>query len=189
MDIDTIKQNLSGYFINRVDLNGEIRERLCKKIDGNEYEVLRAVETPNGLMSSSDLLLQQINNQILDPSVSVCSLTEVLPVINGTIFELYNMREKKIEKHISWCNCVESEENELSDGKYVIKFKKGKKINYAVVDGSKLIDIDGDLLDTNIKLNAVQIRYPKLLKVAISDDLNNQYEEAYLQEAKKYNAI
>lgn len=190
MKIDTIKSKLTGYFINRISHNGEkVSENLCKKIDGNDYEVLRAVETPNGLMSAYDLLLNQVNNQILDPSISICKLSEILPVINGNIFESYKQREKIIEKHISWCQCVETEENEYSDGKYVVKVKKPKGFIYFIVDGDKLTEIPGDLLEDNQKENAVRIKYPKLLRKALSDDLNNEFESAYLEEVAKYKSL
>ena len=190
MDIKEIKHELQGYFINTIFHNGEkVSESLCKKIDGNDYEVLRAVETPNGLMSAMDLLLQQCNNQILNPSVSICSLSEILITINGEVFENYQRREKIIEKHIDWCNCVESEENEYSDGKYIVKWKKPKGMIYAIVGGDKLTEIPGDLLDDNQKENAVKITYPKLLKRAISDRLENEFSSAYLEEVEKYQSI
>ena len=190
MDIKEIKHELQGYFINRISHNGEkVSENLCKKIDGNDYEVLRAVETPNGLMSAMDLLLQQCNNQLLNPSLSIRSLSEILEVINGEVFENYKRREKTIEKHIDWCTCVESEENEYSDGKYIVKWKKPKGMIYAIVDGDKLTEIPGDLLDDNQKENAVRIKYPMLLKKAISDSLENEFSSAYLEEVEKYQSI
>ena len=189
MDIKEIKHELQGYFINRISHNGEkVSENLCKK-NGNDYEVLRAVETPNGLMSAYDLLLNQVNNQILDPSISICKLSEILPVINGEVFENYKRREKTIEKHIEWCNCVETEENEYSDGKFIVKKKQPKGFIYFIVDGDKLTEIPGDLLDDNQKENAVRISYPKLLKKAISDRLENEFESAYLEEVEKYQSI
>ena len=190
MNIEDIKSQLTGYFINRISHNGEkVSENLCKKIDGNDYEVLRPVNTPNGLLSAYDLLLTQVNNQLLDPSVSICYLSEILPVINGNIFETYKQREKTIEKHISWCDCVESEENEYSDGKFIVKKKQPKGFIYFIVDGDKLTEIPGDLLDDNQKENAVRISYPKLLRKALSDDLNNEFEPSYLAEVSKYKSI
>ena len=186
MDIKEIKHELQGYFINTIFHNGEkVSESLCKKIDG-DYEVLRAVETPNGLMSAYDLLLQQCNNQLLNPSVSICSLREILPVVNGSVFESYKMREKTIEKHIELCQSVETEENEYSDGKFIVKKKQPKGFKYWIVDNQKLTEIPGDLLDDNQKENAVKISYPKVLLNALKDDLNNEFESAYLEEVEKY---
>ena len=50
-------------------------------------------------------------------------------------------------------------------------------------------EIPGDLLDDNQKENAVRIKYPKLLRTALSDDLNNEFESSYLAEVSKYKSI
>lgn len=192
MKLEEIKHELQEqrYFINRISHNGEkVSESLCKKIDGNDYEVLRAVNTPNGLMSAYDLLLTQVNANILDPSVSICSLSEILEVIQGNVFEAYKQREKTIEKHIDWCNCVESEENEYSDGKFIVKKKQPKGFIYFLVDGDKLTEIPGEILDDTQKEKAVRIKYPKLLKKAISDTLENEFSSAYLEEVEKFQSI
>ena len=69
MNIEEIKHELQEqrYFINRISHNGEkVSESLCKKIDGsNDYEVLRAVNTPKGLVTAYDNCLSQVNNQSL----------------------------------------------------------------------------------------------------------------------------
>ena len=190
MNIEEIKHELQGYFINTIFHNGEkVSENLCKKIDGNDYEVLRPVNTPNGLLSAYDLLLTQVNNQLLDPSVSICYLSEILPTVNGSVFEIYKMREKTIEKHIELCQSVETEENEYSDGKFIVKKKQPKGFIYFIVDGDKLTEIPGDLLDDTQKENAVRISYPKVLLKALKDDLNNEFESAYLEEVEKYQSI
>ena len=130
-----------------------------------------------------------MNNQLLDPSFSICSLREILPVVNGSVFESYKMREKTIEKHIALCQSVETEENEYSDGKFIVKKKQPKGFIYFIVDDDKLTEIPGDLLDDTQKENAVRISYPKLLKKAISDRLENEFESAYLEEVEKYQSI
>ena len=191
MNIEEIKKELQGYFINTIFHNGEkVSESLCKKIDGsNDYEVLRAVNTPKGLVTAYDNCLSQVNNQLLDPSFSICSLREILPVVNGSVFESYKMREKTIEKHIALCQSVETEENEYSDGKFIVKKKQPKGFIYFIVDGDKLTEIPGDLLDDTQKENAVRISYPKVLLKALKDDLNNEFESAYLEEVEKYQSI
>ena len=60
---------------------------------------------------------------------------------------------------------------------------------YFIVDGDKLTEIPGDLLEDNQKENAVRIKYPKLLRKALSDDLNNEFESAYLEEVAKYKSL
>ena len=190
MKTNTIQNHLKGYFINRIEHNGEIvSDKLCRKISNTEFEVLDNVRTPNGLLTASDHFLNQLNNQIVDPTFCICSLSEVLPVINGQVFELHRLRERKIEQHIKWCNCVEREDNQFQPDKHVVKWKKPKRVIYAIVDGDKLTEIDGDLLSDQLKEKAVPIKYPKLLRTAIKDDLNNEYEPAYLQEVKKYKDI
>ena len=189
MKIESIKSELKGYFINRMDFSTDGKDKLCKKISNTDYMVLDNVETPNGLISAYDNLLAQVNNQILDPSVSICSLSKILPVIQGNIFDSYKARERKIEQHIEWCNCVESEDNKYMEDTYLVKAKKPKGFKYWVVDGAELKEINELLLDDTQKENAKRIKYHKLLLKALQDDLINEYEEQYLEEVKKYHNI
>ena len=190
MEIDTIKHQLNGYFINRMEYDGDqVFETLCKKIDGDKYETLDNVMTPSGEISASDLLLRQINNQILNPSVCICSLKEILPVINGRLWEVYENREKEIEKHINCCSAVETDDNEFIKGKYIVKWKRPRGFAFGIVDGNKLTEIDGDIFDDQQRKSAVRIKYPKLLIKALKDDLLNHFEDEYLREIKKYNDI
>lgn len=190
MKIDTIKDHLQGYFINRIEQNGmKVSESLCRKIDNSHYEVLPNVKTPNGFIPAYDLLLQQCNNQILDPTISIISLSEILPTINGLAFENYYNREEIIEKHINCCNNVETDDNELSKGRYVVKWKRPKGFAYAIVYDNTLTEINELLLEDQHKESAVRIKYPKLLLKALKDDLNNEFEEQYLEEVKKYQSI
>lgn len=192
MQIETIQNHLKEqkYFINRIEHNGEkVTENLCKKLDDGDYEVLRNVNTPKGLISAYDLLMQQINNQIILPGTPICSLSEILPVINGSVFEIYNMRERKIQQHIDLCQSVETEENELSPGRFVVKVKRPKGFNYFIVYDDSITEINEVLLEDKYKEAAVRISYPKVLQTALKDDLNNEYEEKYIQEVKKWKAI
>ena len=192
MNLETVQNQLKEqkYFINRIVINEDnITETLCKKINDSKFEIVDKVRTPSGEMSAETVLLNQINNQIVLPELPVCSLNEVLPVINGAVFDDYERRDKTIEKHIKWCQCVETEENELSKGRYVVKWKKLKYTIYAIVYDDSLTEINGALLDDKHKESAVRIKYPKLLLKALRDDLNNEYESEYLKEVKKYQAI
>ena len=190
MNIDTIKKELDGYFINKVSHNGmKVSENLCKKIDNAEYIVLDNVETPNGLISAYQHCLNQVNANLLNPELSICRLSQILPVIDGTIFEHYRMREKTIEKHISWCDCVERDEYEYQQGKYLCKTKKPKGFKYWLVDGDKITEIPGEILEETQKENAKRIKYPKLLLKALQDDLINEFEEQYKEQVKKYQNI
>ena len=187
MTLETIQDQLSGYFINRYkQLGGKNSDILCKKINSNNYEVLDNINTPNGLMTAMDLLLVQVNNQILDPSVSICSLDEILPVINADVFETYYMRERKIQQHIDLCQQFETEENELSDGRYLVYYvKRGTKI-YAIVHDDSLTEYPANLLNDEQLAKAIRVEYPKLLRTALRDELNNKYESAYQKEVEKY---
>lgn len=192
MNLETVQNQLKEqkYFINRIAINEDhITETLCKKINDSKFEVVGKVMTPSGEMSAEKVLLTQINNQIVLPELPVCSLNDVLPVIDGVVFDDYKRREKQIEQHIKWATCVEREDNQFQPDKHVVKWKKPKKVIYAIVDGDKLTEIDGDLLDDQLKEKAVPIKYPKLLRTAIKDQLNNEYEPAYLREVKKYKDI
>lgn len=190
MDLNTIQNQLRGYFINRVTYTGDrVSENLCKKINDSEFVVLEPMNTPNGTMPAMDYCLQQINNQILDPTVCILSLKEVFPVINGNVFDSYKRREKTIEKHIDWAECVEREENQFQQDKYVVKNKKPKGFAYWIVDGEKLTEIHEDILSDDLKENAVLIKYPKLLRTALKDDLINEFEGQYSEEVAKYKAI
>ena len=183
-------QFIKGYFINRIEHNGEIvSDKLCRKISNTEFEVLDNIKTPRGLLTANEHFLNQLNNQIVDPTFCICSLSEVLPVIHGQVFEAHRMRERKIEQHIKWCQCVEREDNQFQPNKHVVKWKKPKRVIYAIVDGDKLTEIDGDLLSDQLKEKAVPIKYPKLLRTALKDELNNEYEADYLREVKKYQDI
>ena len=147
------------------------------------------MNTPKGLVTAYDLLLEQCNNQILDPTISIVSLSEILPTINGSVFEHYKMREKTIEKHINWCECVETDDNELTKGRYVVKWKRPKGFAYAIVYDDSLTEINEMLLEDHHKESAVRIKYPKLLLKALKDDLNNEFETLYSEEVKKYQSI
>ena len=189
--LNTIKNHLNGYFINQTTdtYSQQVKETLCKKIDGNDYEVLDNVNTPNGLVSPMVLLLQQCNNQILDPTFSICSLSEILPVINGSIFESYAKRQKEIIKHRKWQKCCRTESNRYAEDTYLIKWKRPKGISYGIVGEGNIVEINELILTDNQKKNAVKISYPNILVKAIRDVLINEFEEEYLKEVEKYNSL
>jgi len=190
MKLNTIQNHLKGYFINRTEHNGEkVSDNLCRKISNTEFEFLDNVKTSNGLITAYENCLNQINNQLIEPELYICSLSEVLPVIHGQVFEFYHLRERKIKQHIKWCESVKRDDNQFQPNKHVVKWKRPRGFSYAIVNGDKLTEIDGDLLDDQLKEKAVQIKYPKLLLKALQDDLNNEYEADYLREVKKYKDI
>lgn len=191
MKLNTIKNHLNGYFINQTTdtYSQQVKETLCKKIDGNDYEVLDNVNTPNGLVSPMVLLLQQCNNQILDPTFSICSLSEILPVINGSVFDSYDKRQKEIIKHRKWQKCCRTEANRYIENRYLIKWKRPKGISYGVVGEDNIVEINELILTDNQKKNAVKISYPNILVKAIRDDLINEFEEEYLKEVEKYDSL
>ena len=187
MNLETIKSELKGYFINRFEHNGEkVSDTLCRKISNTDYEVLDNVRTPKGLLTAYDHCLNQINNQLLDPKLSVYSLDEVLPVIKSNVFEAHRMRERKIQQHIDLCQTVETEENQLSENRFLVYYKKrGTKI-YAIVLDESLTEVPENLIKEENKDKAVFVEYPKLLRTALKDELNNEYESAYQKEVEKY---
>ena len=190
MKIDTIRTALNGYFINRVSHNGlKVTDTLCKKIDNENYETLENVRTPNGTITAYEHLLNQVNNHLLDPTLAVCKLDEILPLINGNVFESYSMRERHIEKHLELLDMVQDVYNEYETDKFVVTWKKPKKTLYGIVDDDKLIEIDGALLSDKLKENAVFLKNIQPLKNALADDLINEFEKAYNEEVAKYQNI
>ena len=183
MDLETIKHQLNGYFLNRIEHNGlKVTETLCKKLGAADYMPLDNVKTTHGLV-------RQINAKIMNPNIYICDLKEVLPVINGDIFELWKMRERKIEQHIEICQKVETEENKLSKGRHLVKWKKKGKTVYGIVHEQSLTPVPEELLTEETRETAIKIQYPKILRTALADDLNNQYEAAYQKEVKKFRNI
>ena len=73
--------------------------------------------------------------------------------------------------------------------KYVVKTKRPKGYNYFIAYDDSLTEISPNILDDKMKENAVLIKYPKLLQRALKDNLNNEYEDKYLQEMEKYHNI
>ena len=180
MELNEIKHHLDGYFINRFEFNGEkVSDVLCKKINNADYVVLDNVRTPQGLLTAYQHCLNQVNSNLLCPEVSVRYLDEILPVINANVFENYEMRERKIQQHIDLCQQYETEENELSPGRYLVYWKKrGTKI-YGIILEESLTEIPGNLVDEESKANAIYVEFPKMLRTALKDELNNKYAEAY----------
>lgn len=190
MNLENIKHQLDGYFINVMEHNGlKVTETLCKKLSDTEHLPLDNVKTTHGLVSAYDNCLRQINAQIMNPSIYVCDLKEVLPVIRGDIFELWKMRERKIQQHIDLCQTVETEENELSKGRHLVKWKQKGKTVYGIVHEQSLTPVPEELLTEETKETAIKIKYPKMIRTALADDLNNQYEEAYAKEVRKFRKI
>ena len=190
MKIDTIKKHLKGYFINRINHNGmKVTEKLCKKIDGNDYEVLDNVNTPNGLVSAYTNCLNQVNANILDPSVSICNLSEILPVIQGDIFEKYKVRQKEINQHRTWQECYKTEKNHYVEDTYLVKWQRPRGIVYGIVGNNAIEEISDVILTDKQKENAVNIKFPNMLLSAIKDNLINEFEEEYLKEVAKYESL
>jgi len=191
MELNEIKHylNENRYFINRYEMNGEVSDKLSKKINNNDFEVLDNIRTPNGLLTAYQHCLNQVNNSLLMPEVAVCSLDEILPVIKATVFENHRIRERKIQQHIDLCQQYETEENELSPGRYLVYWKKrGTKI-YGIILEESLTEVPGNLIDEESKENAIRVEYPKMLRTALRDELKNEYAEAYAKEVEKYHSI
>lgn len=190
MKIDTIKNHLKGYFINRYEYtDGRISENLCKKIDNSNYEVLEIVKTHKGDLTAYEHCLNQINNQLLDPTLAFCSLSEILPTINANIFEDYKVRENKINKYKKLLECVKTDKNRHINDTYLVYWKKPKGYTYGFAGNDALIEINELLLSDEDIANAVKIKYPKILRSALKDDLTNKYRSSYLEEIKKFESI
>jgi len=190
--IETIQKHLKGYFINQMTIGQDhITERLCLKLPNGDYEVCGLVQTREGNITAYENCLRQVNYNILEPQKAIVSLSEILPVIQGDVFEKWKMRQKRIDTFKRWLQCVKTESNKYDTDKYVVTWKKRKETKYGIVYKDSLTEIEGGavLLDNQLKINAVKIEYPKLLRRALQDSLINEHESAYLEEIKRYNKI
>ena len=190
MKIETIQKHLKGYFINQVTIGKDhTTQRLCLKLPNNDYEVCGLVQTREGNITAYENCLRQVNYHLLEPQRAIVSLSEILPVIQGDVFEQYKMRQKRINTFKRWLQCVKTESNKYDTDRYIVTWKKRKDYKYGLIQGKELIEIDGAILSNEHKANAVKIDYPKLLKKALQDPLTNQFQSAYDEEVKKYNNI
>lgn len=182
------------YFINKETVPGkdEIIDILCQKKTDDSYIILPKVETVNGLISAYDYLLNQINNQRVAEK-PLLSLNQLLPTIKGDIFNQWKQREFIIEKLLNRLYSIQKPENEYDNDRYVIKQRYGRpnEFRYYVVDieESVLAEIDGFLLNENLRQSAPLVKYPKQILNALKDNLENEYTEAYLEQIEAFRKI
>lgn len=197
MTVEQIKTKLNQekYFVNREIKPGTDKEilLLCQKTSDTDYIALPKIETTKGKISAYHHLLNQCNNQLLNPTVALTGLEYLLRVIDGDVFDAYEQREKSIEKCLKRLEDVQSDDNEYGDNQYIVKTARGRPndFTYFVVDLSEgvLAEIDGYLLSNELKEGAPLVKYPKLILRSLKDNLNNEYEAKYNAEIRKWELI
>ena len=182
MKIEEIKTELKGYFIYK---NKGTYELGVKK--GKDFELM----TNNiNIISFNDkfevtpirYLLMQINQNILDPSIYVSDLSEVLPLIDFQVFRLYDKRNEEIEKHKALLKKIQESKSifgKKKDFKLIsvtshnfLDSTKDQK-GYYVIKDSEVVPIETTLLDDVSK--AIEINHLQDLRNALKDDLKNQH--------------
>lgn len=196
MKLEEIKSELKGYFIYK---NGTDYELGLKK--GKDFELI----TDNiNILTFTDrfevtpirYLLMQINNNILDPSVYVTDLSEVLPIIDFQLFRLYDKRNEEIDRHKALLKKIQESKSifgKKNDYKLIsvtshnfLDSNKDQK-GYYVIKDSEAVPIDSTLLDDVSK--AVEINHLQDLRKALKDDLNNQYSEIYKEQCRLWDSL
>ena len=198
MKLDEIKQELKGYFIYK---DKGVYELGLKQ--GRNYRLI----TDNiDYLSFKDkftltpirYLLMQINQQLLDPLTYVNDLSEVIPVIDFSIFQEYDNRELEIDNHRELLNqIIESRSifNRKKDFKLVyVKshnhlLQDREQVGYYVIKDNDVVPIDSALLEDDYISNAVEVKNLDSLKKALKDDLINQYTEKYKEEIRKWESL
>lgn len=198
MKLDEIKQELKGYFIYK---DKGVYELGLKQ--GRNYRLI----TDNiDYLSFKDkftltpirYLLMQINQQLLDPLTYVNDLSDVIPVIDFSIFQEYDNRELEIDNHRELLNqIIESRSifNRKKDFKLVyVKshnylLQDREQVGYYVIKDNDVVPIDSALLEDDYIKNAVEVKNLDSLKKALKDDLINQYTEKYKEEIRKWESL
>ena len=196
MKIEDIKHELKGYFIykNNNEYTLGLKEDKDFKLitDEIEYRTL----TDKYLITPIRYLIMQINNQLLDPLTYVNDLSEVLPVIDFSIFTAYDNRNKEIEKHKQLLNTIKESKSIFGRKKdfKLIYIKKHnfldnnkEQIGYYVIKDNKAVPIDAELLEN--KSDAVEVTNLSDLQNALTDDLENGYLEKYKEECSKWDSL
>lgn len=192
MKLEEIKTELKGYFIHRQDHKRELAFKDNNNIELITEEIVYGI-SDKIVLPPMRYLLMQINNQLLDPTVYVTDLTEVLPIIDFDVFNNYDNRENEIRKHKQLLDKIQNSKSIFGKKKgfkliYVDinnKFENERK--YYVIKDNEVVNIDSALLD-NVD-NAIEVSNIDVVRNALSDNFENFYAEQYKEECKKWAAI
>lgn len=193
MKMSEIRKQLKGFFVETETVNQQVVEKLCFKDKDNTYHIVEPVDIGDGrTMSALDNCLEQVNNQILDPTLRITDLKIVLPFINADVFKKHKQRQKQIDKKNELCLDVFAA-NEYDDNRYVIKKKvpARRHFDYFIIneETNEVVRIDASLLTEEQRENAVLVSNIKAVKSAIKDDLLNEYDSILQYEIDKYEQI
>lgn len=195
MKLEEIKHELKGYFLYK-----NRREHTLAKRDNEDFKLLTndiEYRTINEtfMITPKYYLLMQIQNQLLDPTVVVNDLSEVLPVIDFHIFELYDKRNQEIEKYKTILEQIKDSKSIFGRKKdfKLIAIKsssiidKNTKIDYYIIKDNQAVPIESALIENTD--NAIEISNLHDLKNALRDNLVNQHYEKYNEQCKLWDSL
>lgn len=196
MKLEEIKQELKGYFIYRYGRGQTLalRDNDNFKLFTNEIEYQTIKEKYR--LSPMYYLVIQINNQLLDPTIHIKELSEVLPIIDFKVFDDYDSRNLEIENHKQLLNQIKESKSIFGRKKdfKLIYVKKPKSniysdtpIDYYVIKDNEVVPIDKSLID-DVK-NAIGVISLDEVKKALKEDFTNRYDNKYKRELDKWNSL
>ena len=195
MKLEEIKQELKGYFIYRYGRGQTLalRDNDNFKLFTDEIEYQTIKEKYR--LSPMYYLVIQINNQLLDPTIHIKELSEVLPIIDFKVFDYYDSRNLEIENHKQLLNQIKESKSifgRKKDFKLIFTEKNvlnsnQKEKNYFVIKDNEVVPIDKSLID-DVK-NAIGVISLNEVKKALKEDFTNIYENNYQRELNKWNSL
>ena len=196
MKLEEIKQELKGYFIYRYGRGQTLalRDNDNFKLFTEEIEYRTIKEQYK--ISPMYYLVMQINNQLLDPTIHIKGLSEVLPIIDFKVFDDYDSRNLEIENHKQLLNQIKESKSIFGRKKdfKLIYVKKPKSniysdtpIDYYVIKDNEVVPIDKSLID-DVK-NAIGVISLDEVKKALKEDFTNRYDNNYKRELDKWNSL
>ena len=153
---------------------------------------MEPVTTYYGTVQAYKHCLIQVNNQLLSPETAITSLSEILPVINANVFDNFKRRSDQIQRYKDLLAEVRTPSNEISKGKFIIKWKTPRGFKYGIIFNEDVSEVPERILTSQDITTAIPVKYPKLVRKAIKDEakgFKNKYKPAYLEEVKKYHKI
>lgn len=194
MKLEDIKAELKGYFIHRKDRTRELALKQNEDFKLITKEIEYPTLTGKVTLTPMKYFLMQINQQLLDPTIVVTDLTEVLELIDFNVFEDYDKRESEIKKHKAILDKIQNSKSifgRKKDFKLIYTESKGiiskGERRYYVIKNAEAVPIDSALLDDTT--NAVEVSNIDVVKNALKDDFENLYFEKYKEQCRKWDSL
>ena len=196
MQLDDIKKELQGYFIYK-----NKAEYILALRNGNGFELMTERVKYSTITDVYEItpiryLLMQINNQLIDPKLYVTDITTVIPLIDFEVFTDYDNRNNEITRYKELLEHIQESKSIFGRKKdFKLIYVKShnfldnerEQIGYYVIKENNVVPIDAALIDnTN---NAVQVENLQDVKKALQDDLENQYDENYKEQCRKWDSL